>query len=138
MICERENKIWGGYEVLHGDATNNCEKPSSITKVLTVMPGTATSLQLHLKRTEQWTVIEGELYIEVLPDPDEKCIDGVCKILKPGDHITVPKGSMHRFTNISDKVARFIEVQTGDCYEDDIIRFVPSYDWNKEEENAGR
>lgn len=122
MVCQKEAKLWGGYEVIHGDASRDCSKPNSITKVLTVEPGTATSLQSHVSRVEQWTVIEGELYVEVLPE--NGC--GICKILKPGDHITIPRNAIHRFTNFSEERARFIEVQTGECCEDDIIRYVKS------------
>lgn len=82
---------WGFYEVLHdGDFK---------VKILTVLPGMATSIQKHKLRSEHWI------------DPSTN------------KHRFIPKNVIHQLKNDTDTPMRIVEVQTGTYFgEDDIER----------------
>lgn len=105
------SKVWGEYTVLY-------DKYDAKVKELVVKPNTSTSLQKHFKRMEIWFLVKGELYVEIEGD--------FSNIIKPGDSVYIQKGLMHRFTNIGEVDAVFIEIQYGACFEDDIQRFAKS------------
>ncbi|KEI35382.1 phosphomannose isomerase type II C-terminal cupin domain [Allofrancisella frigidaquae] len=103
---------WGTYQTL-----NFTEK--SQTKIITVKPKGQLSLQKHFKRAEHWVVVTGNPTITV--------DDNVCEY-KVGDHIFIPKESIHRLENFTDSDIQIIEVQVGDYLgEDDIVRLEDIY-----------
>ena len=79
-------------------------------------------LQKHIKRSEHWVVVEGEVI----------ATKGKRKIkLKKNRSIDIKAGEVHRLQNNSNKQCRIIEVQTGDYLgEDDIIRYEDTYNRN--------
>ncbi|MBE9516267.1 MAG: glycosyltransferase [Proteobacteria bacterium] len=110
---QRENhRPWGYYE-------NLLEQDDHKIKELIVNPGERLSLQKHQRRAEHWTVVSGEALVTV----DEKEI-----LLKTGQSVDVPKGSVHRIMNPGDIPLHLVEVQMGDYFgEDDIIRLQDDY-----------
>ena len=68
-----------------------------------------------MKRSESWTIIEGQGIVT---------LDGVEYKVSAGESIKINKEAKHRIQNPSDTILIFIEVQTGTYFgEDDIERF---------------
>lgn len=107
-----EYRPWGAYEVLH-------DTSEAKVKIIEVDPRNRMSYQYHNKRSEQWTVIYGELTVVL----NEEEIN-----VNAGESIHIPLGAKHRAWNKTDKPVRFIEVQTGTYFgEDDIVRLQDDY-----------
>lgn len=93
-LVERQ---WGFYRVLH-------EQPGFKVKLLTVMPGRATSLQRHHHRAEHWI------------DPARDRYE------------FVQKGEVHQLQNAGTEPLHIVEVQSGErCEESDIERLEPEH-----------
>ncbi len=99
---------WGRYDVYETDDDFQLKK-------IEILPGKRNSYQSHQKRSEQWIVIRG-ICTAVLSD--EEVTAG------PGDCLSIPQGTKHRFWNKGDIPVVLIEVQTGDYFgEDDVERY---------------
>lgn len=99
---------WGKYTVLLDD--ERCK-----VKIIEVLPGKRLSLQSHEKRTEFWTIVEGEGLMT---------LNNMTFTVKAGEKVKIPVGTKHRIQNISLAPLTFIEVQTGTYFgEDDIVRY---------------
>ena len=104
---ESEERPWGRYFVLHNE-------PNYKIKRIEVEMGMRLSYQYHHKRSEAWTIIQGNAKI---------ILDDKTHILKSGESIKIPIKSKHRIENIGQSSLMFIEIQTGDYFgEDDIVR----------------
>lgn len=105
-----EERPWGKFQCFtHGE--------SSTVKIITILPGQATSLQTHEKRDEYWHIISGEGTI---------VINGEIISVLPGENYFVPRTTKHRMA--SQKVPLLVlEISTGDFDENDIIRFEDNY-----------
>jgi glycosyltransferase involved in cell wall biosynthesis len=114
ILEDRENyRPWGHYE-------NLLERNDHKIKELIVNPGERLSLQKHQRRAEHWTVVSGKALVTVA----EKEI-----LLKPGQSVDIPTGTVHRIMNPGDTQLVIVEVQMGDYFgEDDIIRLEDDYD----------
>lgn len=100
---------WGTYKVLH-------ETPNSKTKELTIEAGKSISLQRHFKRSEHWVIVQGLALAEV---------NGEEFVLDVDDYVYVSKCSIHKITAVAGfGVLKIIEVQFGECIEEDIERFI--------------
>ena len=109
---EESNRPWGKYTVIKDESNFKL-------KIIEVNPGQRLSYQYHNKRSEVWTIVEGN---------GEVVIDGKKNSLKYGDCIKIDKKSKHRIYNNSDAILKFIEVQTGSYFgEDDIVRIDDDY-----------
>jgi quercetin dioxygenase-like cupin family protein len=63
--------------------------------------------QFHRHPGDQWWVVqEGEVTFTVKGEPP--------RLMKPGDWVYVPRGTVHRNQNMSDKPARSIELNITD------------------------
>ncbi len=72
---------------------------------VTMPPGAGN--QFHRHPGEQWTAVqEGEVTFTVQGKPPQ--------VLKAGDYNYVPRGTVHRQQNLSDKPARYIEMRIFD------------------------
>jgi len=113
ILQDRENyRPWGHYQ-------NLLEHENHKIKELMVNPGERLSLQKHQHRAEHWTVVNGEALVTV----GEKEI-----LLKTGQSVDIPKGSVHRIFNPGNTQLDIVEVQMGDYFgEDDIIRLQDDY-----------
>jgi quercetin dioxygenase-like cupin family protein len=68
-------------------------------------PGAAN--QFHRHPGDQWTAMqEGEVTFTIKGQPP--------RLLKVGDWVHVPRGTIHRNQNLSDKPARYIELRIFD------------------------
>lgn len=107
-----EERPWGRFEILL-----NTDKFKS--KRLLLLPGGSLSYQRHQHRSEEWTITSGEGTVT---------LNDVAKLVKAGDHVTIPVGTKHRLYNHSSEPLELIEVQTGTYFgEDDIERFSDNY-----------
>jgi mannose-1-phosphate guanylyltransferase/mannose-6-phosphate isomerase len=103
---------WGRYSVL--EDADDCK-----VRRLVVKPGQVLSLQMHRKRSEQWTVLSGAAKAR---------IDDREFALRAGDSVTIPPGSRHRLENPGADDLHVIEVQAGEYVgADDIVRFEDIY-----------
>ena len=108
-----EIRPWGGFEVLYEDDTCKVKK-------IGVNPNSRLSYQYHNHRRECWTVTSGLLTIVLDDDIVER---------KVGESIKIPLGAKHRAWNRSDEPVTFIEVQTGESFEEeDIVRLEDDYE----------
>ncbi len=99
-------KPWGSY-------TDFIREQNMVLKELVVSPGSKLSLQTHKLRDEHWICISGE----------GKAIVGDSQVsLEAGNKIYVPKNTIHRIINDGKDNLRIVEVQTGVCDENDIVR----------------
>ncbi len=106
------HRPWGSYTVLE-------DAPDCKVKRLSVHPGGILSLQRHRRRSEHWTVVQGNAKVRV----GEREF-----LLGQNDSIDIPAGSLHRLENPGPGPLELIEVQTGDYFgEDDIERFEDAY-----------
>lgn len=106
---EHSERPWGSYTVLDDSA------PDHKVKRLSVHPGKRLSYQRHSRRGEHWFVVTGTARVTV---------DGVERIVGPGEAVDIPVAAAHRIENV-DQVTQlvFVEVQHGDYFgEDDIER----------------
>ena len=106
------HRPWGSFAILE-------DAPDCKVKRLVVKPGQVLSLQLHHRRAEHWTVVEGKAKIRL---GDEEFV------LEANQSTYIPTGTLHRLENPGDKDIHLIEVQTGDYFgEDDIERLEDIY-----------
>ena len=101
---------WGTYEVL-------LDEPECKVKRIFVYPKQRFSLQYHNHREEHWTIVEG---IGTITQGDTE------STIRPGEYAYIPKKQIHRLYGGNDGVL-FIEVQRGQCEEDDIVRLDDDY-----------
>ncbi|PZO86620.1 MAG: hypothetical protein DI626_06030 [Micavibrio aeruginosavorus] len=99
-------------------------------KALSVNPGHMLSLQRHRARTEDWTVMKGDLTV---------ILDGVLRIVRKGESLHIPKGAPHCVANTGGEHVFVREVQKGICREGDNIRLMdmngrPTYPCGSEAE----
>jgi mannose-1-phosphate guanylyltransferase / mannose-6-phosphate isomerase len=91
-------------------------------KLITVLPGTSISLQLHNRRSEHWVVVSGAGTVTRGDETFE---------LETNKSTFIPAGIRHRLENHSAEPLRIVEVQSGDYLgEDDIVRFDDRYGRN--------
>jgi mannose-1-phosphate guanylyltransferase / mannose-6-phosphate isomerase len=113
----RHYRPWGHYQSLD-------QGPRHQVKRIVVEPGQRLSLQNHAHRAEHWTVVDGVAEITVGPEL------GKLEVLtvRPGEHVHIPTGHIHRMANRGGKPMTLIEVQSGEYLgEDDIVRFEDDY-----------
>ena len=106
------SRPWGKYEILLSEKNYKVKK-------ISVIPGGSLSYQYHLKRAEDWVIVQGKGRVTV----DDNTFE-----LEVGDSIHIPTLAKHRIQNTADCELVFIEVQTGEYFgEDDIVRLEDSY-----------
>lgn len=88
-------KSWGSFTVL------DVQEDSMTIKVV-LLPGHKLSYHSHQHRNEVWTVMSGQGCV---------VIDGMKRVVRPGDVITMPAGCKH--TVIADTELKLMEVQLG-------------------------
>jgi len=112
-------KPWGKYETIYIGSEFKI-------KVITVNPNHRLSLQRHRWRAEHWYVVKGvasclfqryEHSEDYFWTPD----------LQAGTSYNIQKGQWHRVENKQATSLQFVEVQTGDCFEEDIERKEDDY-----------
>ena len=71
-----DHRPWGFYRVLE-------DTPGHKVKRIDIHPGKRLSLQRHRRRSEHWTVVEGEALVTV---------GGEYRLLRPGDSVDIDSG----------------------------------------------
>ena len=106
-----EKRQWGSFKVLLDEEYIKVKK-------IVVNSGKRLSLQLHTKRDEHWFVVEGFGTLE---------LNGQTIDISAGDSFDIKKYQTHRVraSGLNDLV--ILEIQTGVCQEDDIIRIEDDY-----------
>jgi quercetin dioxygenase-like cupin family protein len=81
--------------------------PSRVVRMQTVVlpPGAANQFHRH-PGDQWWAVQEGEVTFTIKGEPP--------RVLKAGDSVYVPRGTIHRNQNLTDKPARSIELNITD------------------------
>ena len=101
-----EEREWGKFEVL-------LDEPNLKIKKIVVKTGKRLSLQLHELRDERWFIASGCGEIQI----GNKTMD-----ISEGDEFFIEKYQVHRVRSAGLVDLVIIEIQTGVCNEDDIIR----------------
>ncbi len=102
-----EHRPWGDFQQFVANETVT-------VKLITVLPGSRLSLQRHAHRQELWQVLEGTAWT---------LVDGVERMLGPGERVLVGVGQMHRLGNPEATPLRVLEIAFGHFDEADIERF---------------
>ena len=110
---QKTERQWGYWRVLD-------DKPEKGYKVkeLVIYPGKALSDQKHFKRSEQWTILEGEVKMVTEWDKRQE-ITYLTPLSRPYE---INKEVWHKASNPGTENAHILEIQRGECYEEDIER----------------
>jgi mannose-6-phosphate isomerase-like protein (cupin superfamily) len=105
-------KPWGKYETTYVGSGFK-------VKIITVNPGQRLSLQRHKYRDERWIIVEGRGFMtrEHMGD----------FYIETKETVSIPLSAWHRIENREQTPLVFIEVQTGNCFEEDIERKEDDY-----------
>lgn len=107
---EITERPWGTYRIIE-------ESDKYKIKEIIVNSGKRISLQSHEKRDELWKLISGKWKITL----------GTLNIVDI-DRVIIKRGNKHRVENIDSEPLVFIEIQTGDSFdESDVIRYEDDY-----------
>jgi cytidyltransferase-like protein len=110
---QKTERDWGYWRVLD-------HKPEKGYKVkeLVIYPGKSLSDQRHFKRSEEWIVLEGVVKMETEWNSQKGIVH-----LSPGQpKYNIAKEVWHKASNPNEFNAHILEIQWGDCYEEDIER----------------
>lgn len=92
--------------------------PEATLKCMVVKPGARMSLQKHAHRQEVWRTISGHGEDQGTDPPTP---------LTPGHTHVVRIGATHRIANTGSEPLVIVELQMGECREDDIERLADDY-----------
>ena len=104
-------KPWGQY-------TDYIRERDLVLKDISVNPNSRLSYQSHRLREEHWYIVKGK---------GLAVIEGVEIPIKKDSYIFVKNGQKHRIINNSSKLLKIVEIQLGECSEDDIVRYEDDY-----------
>ena len=110
---QKTERDWGYWRVLD-------DKPEKGYKVkeLVIYPGKSLSDQKHFKRSEEWNVLEGTVKMDTEWNNAQSSIT-----LQPESRtFNIGKEVWHKASNPGTTNAHILEVQWGECYEEDIER----------------
>jgi|TARA_R110000744_G_scaffold10335_4_gene32185 mannose-6-phosphate isomerase len=107
-----ETRPWGSFRVL-------LDEPEVKVKRITVKKGQRLSLQLHTKRDELWSIISGYGTVQV---------GNKSWGISQGSVVKINRYDTHRVKSDGFHDLVFLEIQTGECQENDIVRIEDDYD----------
>jgi len=107
----KEERPWGSFE-------NLLDEDGYKVKKIIVNPNQRLSLQLHQMRSEFWHILSGSGFMQV---------GGEQYRINAGDTVQIPVLQVHRVICDSRQPLVILELQTGVCDEDDIIRIEDDY-----------
>lgn len=114
-------RIDNGYVVVEkpwGTYTDIYRTPTTVFKEITLKPGGAISYQFHEKREEFWYITSGQGIMKI----NEQEVNA-----NVGDTFYMNKMDRHMIENTGDLMLRIMEMQCGECREDDIVRLEDKY-----------
>jgi mannose-6-phosphate isomerase-like protein (cupin superfamily) len=100
-----DRRPWGFYEILS-------DRRDHKVKRITVNPGQRLSYQRHFRRSEHWYIVSGQAVVTR---------NGLEVGLASGQAVDLPMGTWHRIRNPGNENLIFIEVQTGESFEENDI-----------------
>ena len=106
-----ETRPWGSFRVL-------LDEEGYKVKRIVVSPQQRLSLQCHKHRSEVWHILSGCGMVQVGNKIWEIC---------EGCQVDIDEYEVHRVTNEAEEPLIILELQTGICQEDDIVRFEDDY-----------
>ena len=106
------HRTWGYYMVLNEGSNYKIKK-------LVIRSHEKISYQLHNNRDEYWTLLSNNCDI---------IIDGKKKSMTMYSSEYIPAKTKHQIINNNDYDIEILELQTGLCHEDDIVRFADHVD----------
>ena len=110
---QKTERDWGYWRVLDDKADKGYK-----VKELVIYPGKSLSDQKHFKRSEEWNVLEGTVKMDTEWNSIQSSI-----ILEPKSRtFQIGKQVWHKASNPGTENTHILEVQWGDCYEEDIER----------------
>ena len=110
---QKTERDWGYWRVLDDQP----EKGYKV-KELVIYPGKSLSDQKHFKRSEQWAILEGKVKMDTEWNSVQSSI-----LLEPESRpYNIDKEVWHKASNPSTENAHILEIQRGECYEEDIER----------------
>ena len=105
-------RLWGKYRDL--DQNGHWK-----VKELSIDPDKSLSDQRHVKRSEHWHIVDGDLQMDLEFSNGYK----TSKVYKTGESIDIPQLAWHKATNVGESPVKVIEVWMGsELSEDDIER----------------
>ena len=110
---QKTERDWGYWRVLD----NRPEKGYKV-KELVIYPGKALSDQKHFKRSEQWMVLEGVVDMQTEWNGNVSSL----KLIPHGMPYEIGKEVWHLASNSGTENAHILEIQWGECVEEDIER----------------
>ena len=110
-VGDRAKRPWGSLELL-------CAGRDHVVARLHVRAMQRTSLQRHRHRAESWVVVSGRGYFWYGSRRHGVTV---------GDVMHIPRGQIHRIEAHQDTDLVLVEVQTGDCREEDVQRLEDDY-----------
>lgn len=110
---QKTERDWGYWRVLD-------DKPEKGYKVkeLVIYPGKSLSDQKHFKRTEQWIVLEGVVKMQT----EWEGRQGIVHLQPHSMPYEIGVEVWHQASNPNGENAHILEIQRGECYEEDIER----------------
>ena len=110
---QKTERDWGYWRVLD-------DKPEKGYKVkeLVIYPGKSLSDQKHFKRSEEWRVLEGTVKM----DTEWTGVQSSITLEPKSRTFEIGKEVWHKASNPGTENAHILEVQWGECYEEDIER----------------
>lgn len=99
-----------------------------VLKIITVNPNEELSLQYHNNRSEFWVVLsgKGKLKLQQFNYHNEESYY-ITLNLSEGSTYHIKKGQHHQLINSSNEELKVLELQYGECSEEDIIRINDKY-----------
>jgi cytidyltransferase-like protein len=110
---QKTERDWGYWRVLD----NRPEKGYKV-KELVIYPGKALSDQKHFKRSEEWNVLEGIVKM----DTEWNNVQNSITLESESRTFSIGKEVWHKASNPGTVNTHILEVQWGNCYEEDIER----------------
>lgn len=104
-------KPWGSY-------TDVIRTPTHVVKYITVLPGHSLSFQKHKMREEFWFIVSGTALVQ---------LGGLITEMAPGTTVQIYKHERHRLSNKGTENVVVLEMQFGQCDENDIERLSDDY-----------
>ena len=110
---QKTERDWGYWRVLD-------DKPDKGYKVkeLVIYPGKSLSDQKHFKRSEQWAVLDGVVKMET----EYNSMKNSVHLEVHNRPYEIGKEVWHKASNPGTENAYILEIQRGECYEEDIER----------------
>lgn len=108
---ETVQRVWGHYTFMSKDS-------NVVVKEMVILPGKEMSYQRHFKRSEAWFVSKGKCMVRY------SVREPWCTIRAPlsqFDKHDVPCGTWHQLINPHDEPCHIIEIQYGECPDEDDI-----------------